>query len=433
MLFMLGALFHLGLLVYAMYVLLGVMLLGRFLTNRWVQGIHIERRCDREETDMGGTVAVEVTLRNRNWFTVPWILAEDVLPRDALTDIPTRLRCRGSRTLLVRLGARQEERLVYEIECLRRGYYQIGPLLLESGDVFGLHRRYRVVGEPQFVTVPPQPIALEGYDLATRRPVGEVRLAHRLFQDPTRIAGIRPYEAGDPLNRIHWRATARTGRLQCKTYEPSVLAGATVILDFHEASFAGSGAVACRELAATAAASIAQAMDQLGQPIGLVSNGRDAAERIKSEGWDQEFATRRSAQAQATQLTRSERLQPIMIEPARGSSQVERILHTLGRLETTRGLDFASLVWETTSRLSRHTTLVAVLARVTEADAVLLANLHQRGWPVTVVLIVFEDSSPPDWATAPDWAAWLTAARVDVRRIVDEDSLARFCAYQARR
>jgi hypothetical protein len=56
-------------------------------------------------------------------------------------------------------------------------------------------------------------VALEGYNLSSRRPIGEIRLAHRLFEDPTRMAGVRPYQQGDPLNRIHWRATARTGAI----------------------------------------------------------------------------------------------------------------------------------------------------------------------------------------------------------------------------
>ena len=43
---------------------------------------------------------------------------------------------------------------------------------------------------------------------------------------------MRAYEAGDPLKRVHWPATARTGQLQCKIYEPTTLTGATIVLDF---------------------------------------------------------------------------------------------------------------------------------------------------------------------------------------------------------
>ena len=138
-----------------------------------------------------------------------------------------------------------------------RGYYQVGPLVLESGDLFGLHRRYRVGTVPSFVLVYPRVLPLEGYDLATRRPIGEIRLTHRLFEDPTRIAGVRPYETGDPLGRVHWRATARTGFLHSKIYEPSTIAGATLLLDFHQAGYHQQGEPFRSELAVTTVASLA--------------------------------------------------------------------------------------------------------------------------------------------------------------------------------
>ena len=126
--------------------------------------------------------------------------------------------------------------MIYQLKCNRRGYHQIGPLVVETGDLFGLHRRYRVLTSPHFLLVYPDVVPLEGYELASRRPIGEIRISHRLYEDPTRIAGVRRYEAGDPLNRIHWRATARTGHAHCKLYEPSCIVGATLLLDFHQAA-----------------------------------------------------------------------------------------------------------------------------------------------------------------------------------------------------
>src|SRR5215469_9741473 len=141
------------------------------------------------------------------------------------------------------------ETIEYRVKFLMRGYYQLGPLLLETGDVFGLHRRYRVATEPHFVLVMPKVLALEGYNLASRRPIGEIRVAHRLFEDPTRLASIRPYQQGDPLNRIHWRATARTGEIHSRVYENSRVAGATFLLDFHASNYPGSEGTASAELA----------------------------------------------------------------------------------------------------------------------------------------------------------------------------------------
>ena len=40
------------------------------------------------------------------------------------------------------------------------------------GDLFGLHRRYRVLTAPHFLLVYPQVMLLEGFDVASRRPCG---------------------------------------------------------------------------------------------------------------------------------------------------------------------------------------------------------------------------------------------------------------------
>src|SRR5580698_902917 len=236
-LLIIGIVFQLGLLVYAMYVLLGVMLVSRYLAREWVEKITAERECSRPTAQIGDKAAVIVNIRNTGKLPVPWLIAEDSVPREALTQRPPRIAIEGKRTNILQLAAQGEKSLLYQVTFLMRGFYQLGPLLLESGDLFGLHRRFRLETKPHFVLVFPKIVPLRGYDLASRRPIGEVRLTHRLFEDPTRIAGVRQYQQGDPLNRIHWRATARTGALHSKVYDASTIAGATILLDFHRDSY----------------------------------------------------------------------------------------------------------------------------------------------------------------------------------------------------
>lgn len=40
-----------------------------------------------------------------------------------------------------------------------------------------------------------------------------------LLRETVDVAGIRPYEAGDPINRIHWKLSARTGKLSTRLFE----------------------------------------------------------------------------------------------------------------------------------------------------------------------------------------------------------------------
>ena len=42
-----------------------------------------------------------------------------------------------------------------------------------------------------------------------------------LYEEPSLFAGVRPYQPGDQLRRIHWKATARLGRPVSRRYDPA--------------------------------------------------------------------------------------------------------------------------------------------------------------------------------------------------------------------
>ncbi len=426
-LLLLGLLLKLSLLVYAMYVLLGILLLSRFFTRAWVNDLAASRTCAGEVLEIGESVDVEVLVKNRGRLSIPWLILEDSLSREALVQMPHRIKSEGARLVLTRLGPGEARTIKYRVTFLMRGYYQLGPLLLETGDVFGLHRRFRVVAEPHFALVLPKVLPLLGYNLASRRPIGEIRVAHRLFEDPTRLASIRPYQPGDPLNRIHWRATARTGELHSRVYESSRVAGATFLLDFHEQHYQGGGGAASAELAIITVASLANSVFLMGQQIGLVTNGRDAADRIREEGWRAEFTTRSDARRRTADTPRSTRLRPVVVETAKGQAQFTHLVETLARLEHTDGLEFAATVEEAAARIPRDATVVPVLRTVTPAIAAALGNLSRRGFLVTTVVVSFDAAPIPDWARPPDWAEMLLAEGIDFRVVSSEESVSNLC------
>lgn len=417
-----------GLLAYAMYVLLGVLIISRLLARAWTGNIFVERTCDHTTSEIGELVRVRVTVENRGKLPVPWVLIEDMLPREAVATGNPRLRVKGKRLQLSMLRAGHETQLTYLIEPIYRGYYQIGPTVLESGDLFGLHRRYRIGAEPQYLVVYPSVVPLEGYDLASRRPIGEVRMTHRLYEDPTRIAGVRSYQAGDPLNRVHWRATARTGTLHSKVYEPSTLAGATLLLDFHEDGYPSRSEPFRSELAVTAAASLAHAVALLGQQIGLATNGRDAAERIRLEGWDhQDYRTRLAMHTDATATVTNERLTPVVVDTRRSMDQFHHIRDTLARVEQTDGLSLASLVVEVENRLPRDATVVALLPAVPSETAIALGSLRRQGYAVSVVLIALAEEALPECM-----GRLLAEGIQDVRHLKNEMELPALCRQATR-
>ncbi len=418
-----------GLLAFAMYVLLGVMLLSRFLTREGLSKVVAQRTISQQEAEVGDTVSVRITVTNTGSLPIPWLLLEDGLSPSAGQTRPPRLRVRSRRIKITSLRADHEVDLSYKLDCDFRGFYQIGPLLMESGDLFGLHRRHRVATEPVFLTVYPKVIPVLGYDIASRRPIGDIRLVHRLYEDPTRVAGVRCYESGDPLRRVHWRATARTGELQSKVYEATTLAGATILLDFHQSGYPSRGEPHRSELAVTTAASLAHAIFLLGQPVGLATNGRDLADRlrVKPKG-ALDFARRSEARQALEEADSSHRLKPLVIPTRREPDQFQHIRELLARVEVTNGLTFADFVTEVTPRLPRDASVIAVLPQVEVETALALTNLHRAGFAVSVVLVMMD----PDQAEQA--YARLDAQNIrEVRRVVDESALAELCSQSLHR
>ena len=233
----------------------------------------------------------------------------------------------------------------------------------------------------------PKVLPLPKYDFASERPIGEIRLQNRLFEDPTRTAGVRPYQVGDPLQRVHWRATARTGAAPLPHLRADTLAGATLLVDFHKDGYPSAASRTAPTSRSRRPRSIAYAVSMLNQQVGLASNGRDAADRIREEALEAERAgsrsrattTRDEARERFELTEQNDRLRPVVVETRRGFDQFQRIRETLARLELTDASTFARLALEMAPRLPRDATVIAVLPRVPVETAIALGHAAAAG------------------------------------------------------
>ena len=381
-----------GLIAFAAYAIFILIALIRYFAREWLASIELERvESEREPMEIGASADVLVRIRNVGRWTVPWVLVEDLLPDSALRQRPPRVKIKGKRLRILMLRPGRSAKISYSLVGLTRGYYQVGPTVLETGDLFGFHRRHRVGATREYLTFLPPIVMLDRYDHASARPIGEINLAPRLFEDPTRNAGVRPYVPGDPLTRIHWRATARTGQLHSRVYEPTSLAGATIVLDFNDAGYPPANEPFRSELAISVAVAVAHALTMLKQQVGLVSNGRDAADRLREETPPAEFADRDDAREGQQMADESDRLRPVVVETRRGYEQLNYIREQLARLELSGGMSFARLILESTARFPRDATVLAIVPSASPDAASVLGGLRRQGFAVSVILVAFKD------------------------------------------
>jgi uncharacterized protein (DUF58 family) len=250
-------------------------------------------------------------------------------------------------------------------------------------------------------------------------------MTHRLFEDPTRIAGVRKYQNGDSLSRVHWRATARTGSLQSKVFEPSTLAGATIAVDFHHESFDPRHEPVRSELAIKCAASIANTLQTMGQQVGLVSNATDAADRIRIQGWRSDARTREEAKKSAAMVDASDRLAPVIIPTRKSAQQLTSILNSLARMEIASGLSLPELLMETQAQIPRDATVIVIVSQVKMENAVALGGMLKQGYSVEVIINCYSDEE------FLQTAGTLINQGITCRHLKDEATIATICEKHA--
>ncbi|MGW9552706.1 hypothetical protein ACWG8W_16820 [Citricoccus zhacaiensis] len=127
----------------------------------------------------------------------------------------------------------------YRWRARERGVYDVGPALARLSGPFGLWSARAQVAGTSRVEVEPLPLEDDELDRVLRAGVGEHDAADLLGSQaaPDDLL-VREHRDGDALTRVHWGATARTGRLMVRQEEWAHDPWAVVVLDCRAVSFA---------------------------------------------------------------------------------------------------------------------------------------------------------------------------------------------------
>jgi uncharacterized protein (DUF58 family) len=264
-LLLLAAYFRSGPLLFAV----GVAVLLSLAAQWWLRSIGHALRANRtleSHLFFGESATVQLTIANRGRLPVPWLELHESLP-GALV-LPNVL----SRVLS--LGAQGSVTVEYTLRGRRRGLHSIGPLRLITGDVYGLARREWLLPTLHTLVVYPRLLAAHQLRLPALLLFGDARSRRPFLGDPARVSGIRPYSPGDPPHDVHWRATAATGTLQVKQYQPATTLQICLFLDLRRGAYQLPEAPAIAELAISIAATIGQWLIEQRQEVGLITNGK---------------------------------------------------------------------------------------------------------------------------------------------------------------
>lgn len=205
----------------------------------WVLGFVLTRgiTCERSfplSSPEGGRVTVILRITNTARLPRFYIRAYDTLPAWLLrleTKIP----------IILQLEPGETRELIYHVEAVKRGAYQVGPLRIQTTDPFGLTRFGHVIDNSSEMLVLPTPLILrraflEGGAFGWR---GDQEGSRR--GSGMDFYGVRDFRSGDELRRVHWRTTARTGRLVVAEQTQGEATHAIVALDVQAEAYRGCG------------------------------------------------------------------------------------------------------------------------------------------------------------------------------------------------
>ena len=338
------------------YLIVGALTAGLWWSKRALAQVRAKRRFNTHAF-LGEQIKIELQVENKGWLPLPWLELREALPV-ALVG-PDRFQS------VIQLGPRGEANFEYRVDARKRGYYPIGPLSLSTGDIFGLRESLQVVMPEEHLVVYPKIVPFAAMEIPSHSPQGTLRHTLPLFEDPTRAFGKRGYLSGDSLRRVDWKASAATGQLQVKLFEPSISLETFVILNLNAEDYYYRSRIDSAELAIVIAASIANWVAENKQMVGLMVNGRDP---LAEDG------------------------RPQTIPPRKGKHHLMRLLETLARVEVKDNLPLVPLIEQQRYKLGWGTSLIVITGR---ADEELMNQLYQarRGGQNAILILTGRDGT----------------------------------------
>jgi uncharacterized protein (DUF58 family) len=355
---------------YLLTALLVVSFLWSWSGVRWVR---IERQARTTRSQVGKMVEERLMVENYGVLPKLWLELRDfsTLPGHQVSRVISPLGRRKSYTKTIRT------------RCTQRGRFILGPIALASGDPFGLFRSTRQMPEPRQSAFLVYPATV---DVPTFAPLvgflpGGDTMRRRTSVVTTNVAGVREYAPGDSFSRIHWRSTARTGRLISKEFELDPTADIWLFLDLERG--AQVEAVASEDW--QPAYTPWETKPSLLLPPSTVEYGITIVASLAKHFIGHDRAVGFIAYSPHREL----------IPADRGERQMTKILETLAVIRADGQIPLSEIITAEGTQLQRNTTAIVVTSTDDNSWIAAAREIIRRGVRVVTVLIERESFGFP--------------------------------------
>jgi uncharacterized protein (DUF58 family) len=195
--------------------------------------LHYKCEFSVSEAHEGDDIYLVETVYNSKLLPVPWLKVDIHTSRWLGFAQTCSVVAQDSRrvTSSFVLKSYQKTTRKWKLKCLKRGIFTTPNVTLISGDLLSNHLVSEPVAVNARLVVYPEIVDLEEMFTPVNLLQSDRTVNRWIVDDPFMVAGARDYTPADPLNRIHWTASARCGRLMVRKNEFTSQQSLTVLLN----------------------------------------------------------------------------------------------------------------------------------------------------------------------------------------------------------
>lgn len=350
--------------------LLGLLLVLSFFWA-WanINWTHISRVTRVRRTQVGKPLEERFAVRNTSRIPKLWLEVRD------FSEVPAHM----TSQVVTGLGAKASYIWRTTTICQQRGRYRLGPITLSSSDPFGLFPMSRNLTPTSHVVVYPMTVDIYQFVIPTGVLPGGDALRRRTHYVTTNASGVREYAPGDSFNRIHWKSTARRGRLIVKEYELDPMADIWIVPDMSRME----QVIRRRPLneSTSTGAHLAPGWSVQKEEIKIPETTEEYIVTIAAS-LGQFFLRQDRAVGMLTYGQSNE-----IVQPDRGERQMNRILETMAVLRAEGTIPVSDVLHAEINLLPRGTTVIVVTCTTDEKWVISARELKRRGMRVVTVLV----------------------------------------------
>lgn len=250
---------------------------NRLYRKTWDKGLKISADFDETYMEVGERATLTLVVNNAKKLPLPVLHVKFSAPRyfifdDTINSSVTDLYYRNDAFSV--MGGQKITRVLGFLAA-KRGYYEISGINIIAKNFFMTQTYAKTLHTGTSIYVFPRKYKDVPFVNMVNEILGDIEVRHRLIEDPYTFRGIREYSTQDGMNRINWKASAKTGELMVNLYNQTSEQKLKLLLNLDTNIMVKSDYI--RELCIELTSSLAYEMLGKGMSVLLASNGEDGS------------------------------------------------------------------------------------------------------------------------------------------------------------